>query len=250
MLGLSLLFALAGVLVGGVINVLADDLPARVRPRRPHCPRCGDVYQPSGWLGLSRQLLIGACPQCQLPLRRRLPLVEVATALTFGALAWLIAPAVDLAIYALYAAVLNLVIVIDVEHRLILHIVTLPTTIAALILSVPLTDNGPLLAVAGAATGFVLFYLAYQLGRRMFGAGALGFGDVTLAMTLGAMLGLHRIFFALVLGILLGGLWSVLALATGRMTRRTYFAYGPFLALGGLAMIAWGQAVLSWFTGR
>jgi prepilin signal peptidase PulO-like enzyme (type II secretory pathway) len=64
-------------------------------------------------------------------------------------------------------------------------------------------------------------------------------------MTMGAMLGLHRILFALVLGILLGGLWSVLALATGRMTRRSHFAYGPFLALGGLAMIAWGQTVLS-----
>jgi leader peptidase (prepilin peptidase)/N-methyltransferase len=96
-------------------------------------------------------------------------------------------------------------------------------------------------------TGFVIFFALYLLGGRLFGPGALGFGDVTLSMTLGAMLGLHRIIFALVFAILLGGLISLLLIATGRFNLRSRVAYGPFLAIAGLLMIAWGMDVLAWY---
>jgi prepilin signal peptidase PulO-like enzyme (type II secretory pathway) len=161
----------------------------------------------------------------------------------------LIEPGLDLVIYTVYTAVLLLIIVIDIEHRLILHVVTFPTTIFALIASFFLTDNNIIAALLGAVVGFIFFYLAYVLGRRLFGAGAFGFGDVTLAMTMGAMLGLHRVIFALVLGVLLGGLWGLFGMVTRRMTRFSYFAYGPFLAVGGLLMLVWGNAVLAWYIG-
>ena len=155
----------------------------------------------------------------------------------------------DLVIYSFYIAVLILVIVIDLEHRLILHVVTFPTTAFALIASFFLTDNNLRLALAGAVAGFIFFYLAYLLGRRLFGPGALGFGDVTLATMMGAMLGFQRIFFALVLGILLAGIFGLLALASRRASRRTYFPYGPFLAIGGITTIIWGDQIYHWVTG-
>ncbi len=243
----NLLFAILGLLAGGLINVLADDLPARVRPQPPQCPRCGYRYGPARWLAVGRLVQGGACPQCGLPTRRRAWLVEIGTALLFAFLPSLISPIGDLIIYSIYIAVLILVIVVDLEHRLVLHVVTFPTTIFALAASFILTDNSFLLALAGAAAGFVLFYLAYLLGQRLFGPGALGFGDVTLAMTMGAMLGLHRILFALVLGILLGGVWSIFALLTRRISRRTYFAYGPFLAIAGILLVIWGNQLLDWY---
>jgi leader peptidase (prepilin peptidase) / N-methyltransferase len=249
MIVLNLVFALLGLLVGGLINVLADDLPARVRPRRPHCPDCDQAYNPSRWLALARLLQGGKCPACGRAERRRTVVVEVATALAFVTLPSLISPYVNLVVYSAYIAILILVIVIDLEHRLILHVVTLPTTALALLASLFVDDNSLLSAVIGAAAGFILFYLAYLLGQRLFGPGALGFGDVTLAMTMGAMLGFHRIIFALVLGVLLGGLWSVYAILTGRMNRQTYFAYGPFLALAGIAIIFWGNRLLAWYLG-
>ena len=246
---LNALFAVIGLLTGGVINVLADDLPARVRPRVPHCPRCDYVYGPGGWLAIGRAMRGGACPQCDLPTRRRAISVEIGTLILFAILPWLITPAVDLVIYSFYIAVLILVIVIDLEHRLILHVVTFPTTAFALIASFFLTDNNLRLALAGAVAGFIFFYLAYLLGRRLFGPGALGFGDVTLATMMGAMLGFQRIFFALVLGILLAGVFGLLALASRRASRRTYFPYGPFLAIGGITTIIWGDQIYHWVTG-
>ena len=238
---LSVLFAILGLLVGGLINVLADDLPARVRPGKPHCPRCGHIYGPAGYLAIGQLVQGGACPDCELPTRRRSLIVEIGTALLFALLPWLIEPVSDLLIYSIYIAVLILVIVTDIEHRLILHVVTFPTTAFALLASFLLTDSSFLLSLAGAVVGFVFFYLAYLLGAKLFGPGALGFGDVTLATMMGAMLGFHRIFFALVLGVLLAGMWGAIVLLTRRGSRRSYFAYGPFLAVAGMFMIIWGD---------
>jgi prepilin signal peptidase PulO-like enzyme (type II secretory pathway) len=242
-------FALIGLMAGGVINVLADDLPARVRPQRPHCPQCGHVHGPAGWLAIGRKIQGGACPQCGLATRRRALLVEIGTAILFAALPALISPTLDLIIYSVYIAILILIIVVDAEHRLVLHVVTLPTMAFALVASYPLEDNTIRLALVGGAVGFVLFFLAYQLGQRLFGPGALGFGDVTLATTMGLMRGFHRIFFALVLGILLAGLWSLVGLLTGRISRRSYFAYGPFLAVAGIVTIIWGDRLYAWVIG-
>lgn len=245
---LNVVFALIGLLVGGVINVLADDLPARTRPQKPHCPHCGHRYGPFGWLAVSRRVLGSSCPECGQPHRRRPLIVEISTLLLFAALPSLITPTVDLVIYTVYIAILLLIIVIDVEHRLILHVVTFPSMAFALVASFFLADSNPFLALAGGLVGFVIFLFVYWLGRRMFGPGALGFGDVTLATTMGLMLGFDRIFFALVLGILLAGLWSLIGLASGKMSRRAYFAYGPFLALAGIVTIIWGDRFFSWFT--
>lgn len=246
----SLIFALSGLLVGGLINALADDLPLREKPQRPHCPRCGHKFHPGRWLGLFRKFRGGSCPQCGQPTRRRELTVEGGTTILFAALPWLITPAVDLVIYTIYISILILIIVIDLEHRLILHVVTIPATAFALVASFPLTDNNILLSITGAVTGFIFFFIAYLIGNKVFGANALGFGDVTLSMTMGAMLGLQRILFALVLGIFLAGLWGIVGLISGRLGRRSYFPYGPFLAGAAIVVIIWGNRYLEWFTNQ
>jgi leader peptidase (prepilin peptidase) / N-methyltransferase len=242
---LNLLFAFIGLWAGGVINVLADDLPERRSPRSPRCPHCHFAYRGLDWLSVVRYARnAGACPNCAAPMRRRLLWVEVGTAAVFAALPWLITNPWNLAIYSIYVAVLILIIVIDLEYRLILHVVTFPTTIFAVLAAFVLTDNSLPSALLGAATGYIFFLLAYWLGRGLFGAGALGFGDVTLAMTMGAMLGFHRILFTLVLAILLGAGVTLLLLLTGRVKLRSHLAYGPYLALAAIFMILWGDQVI------
>ncbi len=243
---LLIIWAFVGLLVGVLVNVLADDLPARRPIRRPHCPRCGYVYKPSAWLALTRRFTAGTCPECGLPARNRLIITELSLIGLFMALAWFVEPVSNLVIYSVFVAVLVLVVVIDQEHRLVLHIVTFPTTAFALVASLILNDSGILLALVGAVVGFIFFFIAYLIGNKFFGQGALGFGDVTLAMMMGAMLGFQRIFFALVIGILLAGLWGGIALISGRMKRGSFFAYGPFLAIAGIVVVIWGNQLLRW----
>lgn len=63
--------------------------------------------------------------------------------------------------------------------------------------------------------------------------GAMGLGDVKLAAAIGALVGWPAVVAALFLGILAGGAAALLLLITGRAGRKDYFAYGPYLALGG-----------------
>ena len=248
-----LIFALIGLLLGGVINLLSDDLPARRSPSLPHChaDSCTHRYTPSGWLAIGRYLFHrGKCPTCGEPERKRPILVEVANALIWGLLP-LAVPTSNLPaflIIALYLTILLLVIVIDMEHKLILHVVTVPTTLAAILLfSWFLPDITIRSAALGALTGFLIFFVFFWIGERFFGQGALGFGDVTLSMTMGGMLGFPFIIPALVIGILLGGILSGLLLMTRLVNRNSYLPYGPYLAIAGMIMLVWGQPILDWY---
>lgn len=245
---LNLLFAVVGLLVGGVINLLADDLPQRVRPQRPRCIQCRYQYGPAGWLAWGRRLFLGGqCPQCGLATRRRALLVEIVTPLLFATLPLFLQQPADLFFGALYVAILILVIVTDVEHRLILHAVTFPGTLLALAGSFFITGNSIVLALLGAAIGFGVFFAFYWIGRFLFGPGALGFGDVTLSTMLGAMVGFPYVIFALIIGVLLGGFFSLLLIVSRRLKMSSYTAYGPYLAAAGILVIIWGEPLLEWY---
>jgi prepilin signal peptidase PulO-like enzyme (type II secretory pathway) len=98
------------------------------------------------------------------------------------------------------------------------------------------------LSVVGAIVGFVIFWALYQLANLLYGSDRipLGMGDVKLAMMMGAMLGFHRIFFALFWGIVLGGVITILLLLSRRVSRNTALPYGQYLAISGIAFLIWG----------
>ncbi|MCA9874372.1 MAG: prepilin peptidase [Anaerolineales bacterium] len=246
---LNLLFALIGLLTGGVVNALADDLPQRKRPSRPHCPDadCLYVYGPVGWLAVGRLLAYnGRCTHCGRPVRRRGWLVEIGTALLFACLPWLLDDPLTLVVYAFYIGLLILIIVIDLENRLILDVVTLPGTAVALLCSLFLPGINLISALLGAVLGLVLFLGIYWLAKVTFGPGAIGQGDVKLALLMGAMLGVPNILIALMLGIVLGGVISAFLLATRLVKRNTYLPYGQYLAVAAILMLLWGKPIANW----
>ena len=246
---LNVLFGLIGLLVGGLLNVLADDLPRRERPSAPHCPNpeCDHVYGPAGWLALGRRLQGGGrCPACgQMP-RRRWAWVEGGTAVLFACLPWLIDTPITLAVYALFIAVLILIIIIDLENRLILDVVTLPMTLLALLFSLVLPGINFISALLGAVLGLALFLMIYGVAKVTFGPGAIGQGDIKLAMLMGAMLGVPHILIALMMGIFLGGIISAVLLGARLVTRDAYLPYGQYLAIAAIVMLLWGQAITDW----
>lgn len=146
-------------------------------------------------------------------------------------------------IAGIYILVLILILVIDLQQRRILNVVTLPAALLALLVGLTNGRESFLLSLLGAIAGFLFFYLLYWLGRILYGRGALGFGDVKLAMLLGAMLGLQYLWPVLLLGILLAGLATVLLLLTGRAALRSSMPYGVFLAAAGIMVLLWTTVV-------
>ena len=223
---LTAVWFILGLLLGIGINGLADFLPHyRLQPAliRPFFSYFHPPRSSRDWLTLAATAVFLAL-------------------LTTNTQHWLTLP-----FNTLYIAILILIIVIDLEHKLIFNQVTYPGTAVVLLGSFLVDDNSIGLALAGTAVGGFIFYVIYWVGSRLFGDGALGFGDVKLAMLLGAMLGFHRIFFGLLLGVLLGGLISLLLLLTRRVSRHDALPYGQYLALGGIVMLIWGQEIIAWY---
>lgn len=238
------LLALAGWPAGALVNWLADVVPER-KPwdTRPACRYCGEDLPATERSGLLSALLWrGRCPQCTAPTGWRRPLAEMGTMATWGYLGYRFSPGLHLALALFYTLILIAVTITDLEHRLIPNRIIYPAIVVALVAS----GLDPAVAVwqslAGGLLGFGLFFVFALVGR-----GALGMGDVKLAAFLGAALGLPVALVALLGGIVLGGLVSLLLLATRRVGLKSYIAYGPFLTVAGWIALVYGEAIIRWW---
>jgi len=237
----------AGWPVGILLNWLADVTP-RTGPGMgwPACRSCGRRLPYIAWSGLLSALLRrGKCPQCASPLPWRCLGVELGTMATWALLGMRFDLGWHLAGTLFYTAVLIVVTVTDLEHRLIPNRVVYPAIAIALLMSLVDPAISPLQALAGALLGFGLFLIFAIIGR-----GALGMGDVKLAALLGAALGLPIVLVALIGGIVLGGLISAGLLLTRRVGLKSYIPYGPFLTVAGWIALVQGDLIIRWWFGR
>lgn len=241
------LFVLLGFLVGGLLNQLGSDLPAR-RLTRPHCPYCGQERRWWQWLTLPVYLAgRHTCPYCGAPIHWRHPLVELGLAVAYGYLWVVLGPSVKLVLYFIYFAAFALTLITDIERRLILNIVTYPailTAIAASFVTPGMTWQSALL---GGAIAFGFFLLAAVVGNTLFGSGALGGGDVKLATFAGLVTGFPLVIEAVTLAILIGAAVSLVLLITRVRRWHDYVPYGPFIVAGAIITLLWGYPIAEWF---
>jgi leader peptidase (prepilin peptidase)/N-methyltransferase len=159
------------------------------------------------------------------------PMLLGATLAVFGAeLGWQSV----LLFHALWAAVLVQVLFFDLAHRLILDRVLLPAAVLAFLAGFVTPGVGwesSLAAGVGAVAVFGGFAL---LGSLVLRGEVLGMGDVKLAGFIGLALGVQGTVAALVLGVLLAGVFAGALLAARVRSLRDTIAYGPFLAVGAL----------------
>jgi leader peptidase (prepilin peptidase)/N-methyltransferase len=248
---MTALFVLIGLLVGGLVNQLGSDLPARRSPTRPHCPYCGRDRPRWQWLTLPAYLIGRAgCPFCGAPISLRHPLVEIGLAVAYGYMWIAVGPSVKLVTYLLYSIVFALILITDVERRLILNVVTYPSILLAIAASFFTPDMTWWSALAGGAIGFVFFLGAALVGNALFGSGALGGGDVKLAAFVGLITGFPLVLEALVLTILIGAAVSLFLLVTRVRSLRDPIPYGPFLIIGAIVTLLWGYPIAEWFLHR
>jgi leader peptidase (prepilin peptidase)/N-methyltransferase len=121
---------------------------------------------------------------------------------------------------------------IDVRERVLPNRIVIPATVVALLLHIALAPSAApewILATFGAA---LVFFIPASLRP-----GALGMGDVKLAMLLGALLG-RAVVGALAVGLFAAGAFALLlVLVRGRSALKTDIPLGPFLALGALVAL-------------
>jgi len=250
-----LLVAILGWLGGMLINYLSDVLPEKRNLAFPFCARCGERQGLANYLLYPRR-----CVRCGHVRGIRAWLVELAFPLIT---LWLwIAPPRGLGFWLGWVLLVyfGLVVVIDVEHRLVLNQVSLVGVGLGLALGFWL--HGVKTTLLGGVAGFGIMLGLYLLGAvlmtwlaRRRGSTlqeeALGFGDVNLSGVLGLLLGWPGILVGLVFTILLGGLVSLVYLlvmtALGRYRMDMAIPYGPFLVAGAVILLYFRGVIMAYW---
>ncbi len=248
---LTLVFAfLTGSVMGSFGNVLIHRLPRDESIVRPgsRCPACGtpipwfDNLPLASWAALG-----GRCRSCRAPISRRYPLVELACALLFLAVAARFGVSLRSLLLALFTWALVVVTAIDLEHMIIPDAVTLPGM--ALGLAGSLLPGGPgfLSSLGGGLLGYgALFAIAWAY-RKVRKQEGMGMGDFKLLGMAGAVLGAGSLPAILLVASLAGTLAGLAAMAVTRRGLTLAIPFGPFLALGALAHLFFGPGLLHWY---
>ncbi len=234
-----------------IVNYIADILPATRKITPPVCVHC---TAPIVW---KNYIVLKRCANCGKHRSVRtwvVLLISIAVTVHI----WQTPPH-NLGFWLAYLLYIYLAVIflIDLEHRLILHITSYFGAVLALILGT--LNNGINDTLLGGFFGYGLMLALYGFGmlftkrraKKMIEAGlepddedALGFGDVNLAGVLGLLLGWPLIWFGLLMGIVGGGIISLL-LVLGTMLQRknkedtlmSFIPYGPYFILSAFLLI-------------
>jgi len=143
-----------------------------------------------------------------------------------------------LLVHSVWILVLIQIFGFDLKHRLVLDLITLPSLALALVLA----NLSPDLSIVRALFGILIgggLMLPFAVVSEIFHDGqGFGWGDVKLAMVIGAMTGMSLNYgqlyalWALIAGTIIGGVVTILLLVTRRVGFRDALPYGPYLVVG------------------
>jgi leader peptidase (prepilin peptidase)/N-methyltransferase len=239
-----------GCCIGSFLNVCIYRLPqdlSIVSPRS-FCPRCRTPVRGYDNIPLLSYLLLrGKCRSCGNIISWRYPLVE---ALTGGlAVALFLKYGLTISFFALFPFTAALVVItfIDLDHRIIPDVISLPGIVVGFGLSFLLPDPSWKESLIGLLAGGGSLYLVAVAYETLTKREGMGGGDVKLLAMIGAWLGWKAVLFTLFFGSLSGTLIGGGAMLLQKQGRHYAIPFGPFLAFGALAYLFFGPQLIDWY---
>jgi leader peptidase (prepilin peptidase) / N-methyltransferase len=237
----------AGMILGSLVSVIAHRLPRGESwiAGRSQCPACGtQIAAYDNVPVLSYLLLRGRCRDCGDRISSRYPLTEIGLgALYVGTFLALGDENLgELALGLLLCTVLVAITLTDLDLRVIPNKIVLAGALAAIaIVAVSEPSSLGERGAAALAAGGALFLVAIAYPRGM------GMGDVKLVAMMGLFLG-RAIAPAVLIGFAAGALVGLAMIARdGSGARKRAIPFGPFLALGGVVGLWFGDAIVDWY---
>ena len=185
---------------------------------------CGACKTPIKWYDnvplVSWLWLRGKCRACKAPFSARYLLVEAVTGALFGVAWWAAVDANQLfepidtrllrfAIYAAFCFVMVVITFIDLDHKLILNKVTIPSMVIFYGLGLLLPERVWWEGLVGAAIGYGVPWLIGEIYFRLKGREGLGLGDSMLLAVIGALLGWRGVVVSLFGGSVIGSVLGI-----------------------------------------
>jgi leader peptidase (prepilin peptidase)/N-methyltransferase len=244
---------LFGAVVGSFLNVCIYRLPLGISVVSPpsSCPECkGRIPFYYNVPIISYIVLGGRCGSCGAPFSLRYPFVEALTGLVALVLFVRFGLTPELFIYFAFVSALIVITFVDLSHGIIPDVISLPGVLAGFGASFILTAPGWLHSIIGIALGGGIL-LAIAGGYYLItGREGMGIGDVKLLAMIGAFLGWRGVLVTILAGSLVGsviGIFFMLAYGKGS---KFALPFGPFLALGAIVYLFYGEELLHWYIMR
>ncbi|MEE9182315.1 MAG: prepilin peptidase [candidate division NC10 bacterium] len=248
---------LLGLIVGSFCNVCIHRIPQGESIIMPgsHCPTCRTAIKAYDNIPLLSFLLLKReCRSCGHRISWQYPIVELLTGTLFALTIFRFGLTWHTGILWAFVAALVIVTFIDLEHQIVPDVITLPGIAIGLtwsVLTALLLINGhraptsfspptPLEALLGIIVGGGILYLVAVLSR-----GGMGGGDIKLTAMIGAFLGWRAALLTIFLGTLSGSVIALVLLASGRKGRKDPMPFGPFLVLGAILALFWGEEIIA-----
>ncbi len=247
-----------GLAIGSFLNVLIDRLPKEESiTGRSHCDYCKKKLT---WLDLipilSFLYLGGRCRYCGKKLSYFYPFVELVTGISFVLIGLYLGNKGSIENQALQlVALLGIVscsIVVffsDFKYQIIPDSIQIGLFIFSAIEKITvikvITVINVIEVLKEGLSGGLVVMLPILLLFLVTKTKGMGFGDVKLAFTIGFLLGFLNGFAALYIGFIIGAVVGLCLILLGRKKMKSKIAFGPFLVLGLLIMLIWGDQVFS-----
>jgi leader peptidase (prepilin peptidase)/N-methyltransferase len=225
-------FFLLGLVLGSFYNVVIYRLPRNLSLIKPgsSCPKCGHR------LGVSELVPVlsflwqkGKCKMCGKKISVRYPLIELITGVGFTLMYWHSSSWGELLVGLVFFSILLLLALIDLEHKLLPNVLTVPGIVFGLVFALLGWTSSFWTSILGAVVGFLLLFLIALASR-----GGMGMGDVKFMAMIGAFLGWKSVFYVLFGASLLGSVGGILYLYLTKQGRKTPIPFGPSLAVAAL----------------
>lgn len=239
-----------GLCIGSFLNVCIYRLPASqsISHPRSKCPKCDTFIAFYDNIPLlSFVWLKGRCRHCGAKIGLRYPSVELLSGLLALATFLKFGLSVEALIYFAFTACLLVVTFIDLDHRIIPDVITLPGIpifFAASFALPAMTYKTSLLGILAGGGSLFLVAWGYNLLTKKEGMGG---GDIKLLAMMGALLGWQGVIFTIFVSSLIGTLSGLALMLHAHKGMKLAVPFGPFLAVGGITYIFFGTPLIHWY---
>ena len=242
--------AVLGLILGSFLNVVIHRLPRKLSLIHPGS-RCTSCSEPIRFYDniplISYAILKGRCRCCGVRIPVQYPLVELLTTLCVVALYIKYDLTGEFVVYAVLTLFLIPISFIDLDKRLILNRLTIPCFFAGIALVLGFNIQSWTRALLGAVSGGIIVLLIAILGKAIFKKESMGMGDVKLLIAIGVYVGFPGVALCLFFGVFVAALLIITGMILGRLRLGDTIPFGPFIAIGTLIYLLWGESLLGWY---
>ena len=245
-----ILIFILGLIVGSFCNVCIYRIPKNESIIYPasHCPKCRTTIKPVDNIPLLSYILLkGRCRNCGSKISIQYPVVELLTGIIYLIIYLIYGLSIQSLVYIILSSALIIIAFIDLNEQIVPDVISLPGIGVGLILSFFVPYLSFINSALGVVVGGGIILIIALVGSMIFKKEAMGGGDVKLAAMMGAFLGWRYTIISLFLGFFLGALAGIFLILSKIKSKEDMVPFGPFIALGSLITLLWGEKIIAWY---